>query len=196
MRLDGSRWRGLGVTGKVAPRLAHLCRQPETGPGALPQHGLSGRDAVRAAAPSELPEILQSLLRTKIVRVLATSPEQLDTDRPLLQLGLDSLMAVELRNWIESELQVSLPIVELMRSPGLTRLAALVAERLQTGSEDRSGGLEHQRAEPAEPDPLDVSPPPLDAAPEALLERLADLSGDQVDVLLAALLQQGNAGSR
>jgi NAD(P)-dependent dehydrogenase (short-subunit alcohol dehydrogenase family)/aryl carrier-like protein len=196
MRLDGSRWRGLGVTGRLAPRLAHLCRQSEAALCPELQQGLSGRDALRAAAPGERRQLLESLLQAKIAGVLATSPERLDIDRPLLQLGLDSLMAVELRNWIESELQVGLPVVELMRSPSLTYLAELVAQRLETGSEHLNAALDPQRADPAQTDGLDAPFPRLESAPEALLERLADLSGDQVDVLLATLLQEGHHGSR
>ena len=109
--------------------------------------------------------------------------------RPLLQLGLDSLMAVELRNWIEGELRVNLPIVELMRSPSLSRLAEVLAEQLEAAAESPSHarrpdrGLEGARKWPH---PGAAGP---GAAPEVLLERVGDLSGEQVDALLAALLQ-------
>jgi NADPH:quinone reductase-like Zn-dependent oxidoreductase/aryl carrier-like protein len=181
VRLEWSRWRGMGVTGRISPRLAHLCRRAEAGQGqgpALPQ-GLTGRDAVRAAAPGERRGLLEALLVQKVARVLATATERLDVDRPLLQLGLDSLMAVELRNWIEGELQVNLPVVELMRSPSLSRLAELLAERFQTGDEARIASSEIQAD-----------------APEALLERLEDLSGEQVDALLSVLLQDRNDDAR
>jgi aryl carrier-like protein len=149
---------------------------------------------VRAAPPGERRELLETLLRAKVARVLATAPDRLDIDRPLLQLGLDSLMAVELRNWIEGELQVSLPVVELMRSPSLSRLAELVAERLQARDDDRNAAPGNTRPEPQ--DELAAALPLLEAAPAVLLERLGDLSGEQVDVLLAALLQEGHHGSR
>jgi hypothetical protein len=83
-----------------------------------------------------------------------------------------------------------------MRSPSLTYLAELVAQRLETGSEHLNAAPDPQRAEPAQTDGLDAPFPRLESAPEALLEHLADLSGDQVDVLLATLLQEGHHGSR
>jgi acyl transferase domain-containing protein/aryl carrier-like protein len=201
VRLEWSRWRGMGVTGRISPRLAHLCRRAEAGQihgPALPQ-GLTGRDAVHAAAPGERKALLETLLVQKVARVLATATERLDVDRPLLQLGLDSLMAVELRNWIEGELQVNLPVVELMRSPSLSCLAELLAERFQSRDGAGTGTVSSgTRAEP-EPEPKSepANPfarelPPLEAAPEALLEQLEDLSGEQVDALLSVLLQDRN----
>ncbi len=78
--------------------------------------------------------MIQAMLRDKVARVLGSSAAKLDMDKPLLQLGLDSLMAVELRNWMESELQVNVPISELMHSPSLSRLSELLHEQLFKGS--------------------------------------------------------------
>jgi aryl carrier-like protein len=187
MRLDWSRWRGLGVTGRVAPRLAHLCRRAEAGQGPALHEGANGRDTVIASLPEQRRDVLEVLLREKVARVLATAPERLDVDRPLLQLGVDSLMAVELRNWIEGELRINLPVVELMRSPSLSRLAEVLAERFQAAEETLATMPGQTDAEPAHERATTLAP--LAAAPEALLERLGDLSGEEVDGLLAALLK-------
>ena len=56
--------------------------------------------------------------------------EQVRDDRAPLEMGLDSLMAVELRNWIESRLEISLPISALMRSQSLTELIACISDAL------------------------------------------------------------------
>jgi aryl carrier-like protein len=157
---------------------------------------MSAHDSLRAAAPAERRGLVQVLIRDKVARVLGTTPERLDDDRPLLQLGLDSLMAVELRNWIEGELQVNLPIVELMRSPSLSGLAGLLAEQLEAESEaplpaNERTGVPVERAQGPAP-----GPPALEAAPEVLLERVGELSGEQVDALLATLLQASDSGAR
>ncbi len=94
MRVDWSRWRGLGVAGRVSPRIAHLLRRQENA-----TDGIAPENAKPQAAS------LDALLRDKVARVLGTSPDRLDGDKPLLNLGIDSLMAVELRNWIEQELR-------------------------------------------------------------------------------------------
>jgi acyl transferase domain-containing protein/aryl carrier-like protein len=196
MRVDWSRWRGLGVTGRVSPRLAHMCGQEVVGPEAAPQGSLPRRDVLGAAAPAERLELLEVLIRDRVARVLGMTPERLDGDRPLLQLGLDSLMAVELRNWIEGELRVNLPIVELMRSPSISRLAKLLAEQFEAGAEAPSpapgpAGVPREQAEVSA-----TTLPVLEAAPEALLERVGALSGEQIDALLTTLLHGSTHGAR
>jgi acyl transferase domain-containing protein/acyl carrier protein len=197
MRMDWSRWRGLGVTGQVSPRFAHLCGRsvPDTEPAADGRP--PGRDAILAAEPADRPALFASLLRDKVARVLGTHPGRVDTDAPLLRLGIDSLMAIELRNWLEGELRIDLPIVELMRSRSLSGLAELLAGRLEELSTDPSpgaagngtargpaGGFEHNRL------------PTLDAESSALLARVDELPGDQVDALLASLLGEKGSGPR
>jgi aryl carrier-like protein len=138
------------------------------------------------------------MLRAKVARVLATAPERLDLDRPLLQLGVDSLMAVELRNWIEGDLHINLPVVELMRSPSLARLAELLADRFQVGA-TAERPMVTPAPGPAEPPRDGQHSPglaPIPGAPEALLERLGDLSSEQVDNLLTALLKESHHGVR
>ena len=65
----------------------------------------------------------------KLARVLGTSSTTTDWETSLLQLGMDSLMAVEVVNWIQAELGIALPVVELMRSPGISSLTKLLLER-------------------------------------------------------------------
>jgi aryl carrier-like protein len=145
-----------------------------------------GVDAVRAAAAADRPKLIEALLRDKVARVLGTDPGRLDADRPLLQLGLDSLMAVELRNWIEGGLRVNLPIAELMRSPSLAGLAALLARNLAP-----EGGAAHD-APAGGP-----AASPLETPAEHLLANVENLPSEQVDALLTALLEaQGHGVDR
>jgi aryl carrier-like protein len=195
MRVEWSRWRGLGITGRVSPRFAHLCGQADASHGATLNGALPGRDAILAADPQGRLELVGELLRDKVARVLGTSPDRLDGDRPLLQLGIDSLMAVELRNWLEGELHVDLPIVELMRSPSVSGLAELLAQRLGTGRKALSfevgrngkvmGSVNGQNGH---------VPLSQEAQATELLARIDDFSGDEVDALLAGLMDEKSHG--
>jgi acyl carrier protein/NAD(P)-dependent dehydrogenase (short-subunit alcohol dehydrogenase family) len=168
MRVDWSRWRGLGVSGRVSPRFAHLLQLVEaaTVPEQRSDPHLHGRGSD-----------LGSLLRDKVARVLGTSPDRLDVDKPLLNLGLDSLMAVELRNWIEQELRINVPIMELMRSSSLARLTDQLLEQCANGS---SNGLARDELKlPTEPAPT-----------EDLLAKVAEMSDEDVDAMLMSLLNK------
>ncbi len=198
MRVEWSRWRGLGATGQISPRFVHLCGQANGGRGQAVHGALPAREAILAADPEGRPGLLGDLLRDKVARVLGTSPDRLDGDKPLLQLGVDSLMAVELRNWLEGELQVNLPIVELIRSPSVSGLAGLLAERFETGSRaparevGKNGRAEGQVRRHSGHVRLN-----LETAPADLLDRIDDLSSDQVDALLHSLLnEKGVANGR
>ncbi|AGA26414.1 type I polyketide synthase [Singulisphaera acidiphila] len=186
LRLEWSRWRGLGVTSRVSPRFAHLCRRDDGD--TLPTGALPSIDAIRAAAPSERGGLVGALLRDKVALVLGTKPERLDDARPLLQLGIDSLMAVELRNWIEGELRVNLPIADLLRSPSISGLAKLLAERFSAVAGtppltcSRNGevvGGTNGRVSAVNA---------LEPAPEDIVSQVEDLSNEQVDALLTTLL--------
>jgi polyketide synthase 12/epothilone polyketide synthase D len=190
MRVNWASWRGLGVTGRVSPRFAHLLRQSEAATASTPQ-SLPTCDAIRAAAPEARLALLDTLIRDKVARVLGTSIDQLDRDKPLLNLGIDSLMAVELRNWVEQELHVSVPIMELMRSPSLARLTdeLLVQLNHPEGSEAAEPVSSGQAAHTSKNGHSTKS---LADKPEELLARIEELPGEEVDALLGALLAEQN----
>jgi NADPH:quinone reductase-like Zn-dependent oxidoreductase/aryl carrier-like protein len=178
IRMDWARSRGLGVTGRVSPRFAHLQRQAQATMPSTPQ-GLPTFDAMRSGAPEERRGLLDALVRGKVARVLGTSADQLDVEKPLLNLGIDSLMAVELRNWVEQELRVSLPIMELMRSPSLAHLTDVLLEQLAApeGTAITEGRKGH-------------ATPSAGAKPEELLAHIEELPGEEVDALLNILLAE------
>ena len=61
-------------------------------------------------------------------------PAQLDVDVPLLSLGFDSLMAVELRTMLHHDLGVDVPAMKIMRGPSVRELAEYVERRAVTES--------------------------------------------------------------
>ena len=172
MRVEWERWTGLGVNGKISPRFAHLMPQAV---GEESGFGQSAREQVQATPMSDRPQLVAELLRNKIVGVLGISAEQMDLTTPLLDFGLDSLMAVELRNWIETEFKISVPIVELMRSPSLARLSELVCEGFG------SAPIESEDI----PDDRNLR---IDSSVEELLSNVDNLSDGEVDALLGQLM--------
>jgi aryl carrier-like protein len=177
MSIDWKRWGEAISGGKVSPRFADLVRKGMEGTEESQRPGGSAvRAALLNAAPAERLELLESLLREQVARVLGASPDKLDVQKSLTDLGLDSLMAVELRNWIEGDLRLSLPTVELMKGPSVARVAELLNEQL--------GRVEAgAAAAPIEIKPSTQSEQESTHARQ-LLAQVDQMSDEQVDALL------------
>ena len=57
-------------------------------------------------------------------------PVKIDVEQPLNLLGVDSLMAVELINRIESDLAVDVPVLKVIEGASLRQLASFLVDRL------------------------------------------------------------------
>lgn len=68
-------------------------------------------------------EVLRDAVSREVARILRLSPEAIDLDRPLIDVGLDSLMALELRLGLEQRLGVELPMLSLGGNRSVRQLA-------------------------------------------------------------------------
>jgi len=141
---------------REAPFLRELAREAEAaaaagaGTAASAGRGNAGAE-IRAAAPAERLPRLVALLVEQVARVVGVPGVRLDLERPLGSLGIDSLMAAELKNRIEGELGVTVPIVRLLEGPSLTGLAAMLLDVVE------SGGVAGGPGEPSAARPLLVA---------------------------------------
>ena len=103
--------------------------------------------AVMAAAPGDRRAVLEAHLQQEVARVLRLPASSLDVKLPLSTLGIDSLTAVELKNLIEGDLQVSLPLIQVIQGPSVAELAALLLEQMEGA--DGSAAPQVERTEPA-----------------------------------------------
>jgi surfactin synthase thioesterase subunit/acyl carrier protein len=75
---------------------------------------LPSADRILATTAGEREPLLESGLRELFARVLGFPAAKIDPQQPLYSLGLDSLMAVELRNRIEANLGVVVPLEDFL----------------------------------------------------------------------------------
>jgi acyl transferase domain-containing protein/acyl carrier protein len=121
-------------------------------------------------------QMLEIAVRDTAARVLRISPRKLDSRRPLGTMGLDSLMAIELRNRLEALLGRSLSATLAWNYPTVEALAAFLS-----GDTAVAPAPVQKAAVPvAEPDSLDVG-----------LEQIIELSDEDV----ARELRAGGRGS-
>lgn len=66
--------------------------------------------------------VVADALARKLARALSIQPEDVDQDKPLHVYGIDSLVAVELRNWIVKQFGAEVAVFDIM---GLPSVAAL-----------------------------------------------------------------------
>ncbi len=128
IRVDWTKWRQFFRGMAENPLLEHIFSAVEG-----QETGGSTSDLrlkIESAAPEELEGIIGQAVREAVGSVLRVKPETLRDDQPLTDLGLDSLMGVEIENSIEGSLGVALPQASLLRARTVGQIVALIAEHL------------------------------------------------------------------
>ena len=97
-------------------------------------------DRLRAAPRGQWQEILVGFLRQKVAHVLRVSEERIPANLSIVELGLDSIMAMEVTWACNEELSVALLLREVFEPPSLEALAANLAGKLAEMPEMRVNG--------------------------------------------------------
>src|SRR5262249_10477490 len=140
-------------------------------------------EALRTVPPDDWQSILEQQLREQVARVLRLSAAALDVEQPLNNVGIDSLMAIELKNRIEADLGVTVPMVKFLEGPSVRDLAGYLAEQLVPVLGTKSAAAPASTVNGATPPAAG-----LDAQTAGhLLASIDSMSDDQVDALLAEL---------
>ncbi|WP_256832233.1 type I polyketide synthase [Pseudomonas sp. Pse1] len=79
----------------------------------------------------QLLERFVELLKHEVCEILRLPAARLDTQRPLQELGLDSLMSVELVVALEERFGIRLPVMELSESSSIDKLAVRILDLLR-----------------------------------------------------------------
>ncbi|MFI6159273.1 type I polyketide synthase [Micromonospora haikouensis] len=129
----------LGRLGPALPRLLHGLVRPAgaAAPAAAPAADAAAalRDTLAATAEAERDRVLSDLVRTHAAAVLGyASLRDIDADKGFVELGFDSLTAVEFRNRLTAATGLRLPSTLVYDRPTTTALVgylrgALLAER-------------------------------------------------------------------
>ncbi|AOX02678.1 hypothetical protein BJP34_27445 [Moorena producens PAL-8-15-08-1] len=85
---------------------------------------------LKASSQIERKKLLITHLQTEVAKVLGMTAFQIDVQQPLNTMGLDSLMAVELRNRVQNDLGVDVPIVKFIEDISIVGLATEVNGQL------------------------------------------------------------------
>ncbi|KAI0442917.1 hypothetical protein F4803DRAFT_550635 [Xylaria telfairii] len=84
-------------------------------------------------------QIVIRALAVKLARAMSISPDDVDPSKPLSSYGVDSLMAVELRNYIGREFQATVAVFDIMGGVPISSIGDLVVERSSVGKGQKMG---------------------------------------------------------
>jgi SAM-dependent methyltransferase/acyl carrier protein len=135
------------------------------------------RTRLESAPASERNEIIVALIRSQLAQSLrVTDPESLERKRRLIEFGIDSLMAVELRNRLASALKLDtpLPATLIFEHPSIDALADYLEHDVLGYGENAS--------------PVSESQTKTDGHAERVAE-LEDISEEEAEALLLRRLQ-------
>jgi acyl transferase domain-containing protein/NADPH:quinone reductase-like Zn-dependent oxidoreductase/acyl carrier protein len=91
---------------------------------------------------AEVREILQRLLTEEIAQILRLPAERIPADRSLYDIGMDSLMGVELVLGIEKRFGINLPAMALSEGPNISRISDRLMQQLLRGEGDAEPGAD------------------------------------------------------
>jgi acyl transferase domain-containing protein len=74
------------------------------------------------------PAFVRDVLVVMLSQVLGAPASRIDPDKPIVAQGLDSLMAVELRQRVKDEMRADIAVMEILQGQTLAGLAARLAE--------------------------------------------------------------------
>jgi aryl carrier-like protein len=132
---------------------------------------------VNDAGEGERTPVVVAFLGEQLVRVLALDPSyRVDPHRSIMEMGLDSLMAMELRNRVETNLRVTVSVADLLLGPSVQQLAESIVRNFVVAG-DASGVTKA-----------------LDDA--ALLAELDTMSEEDLDAQLERLLVNADSGKK
>jgi acyl transferase domain-containing protein/NADPH:quinone reductase-like Zn-dependent oxidoreductase/thioesterase domain-containing protein/nucleoside-diphosphate-sugar epimerase len=116
--------------------LAEIAEETQQAGGSEPQGGVdhSFRQRLLSADEVTRESLVREYIRDELARIMGVEPSSLEIDQPLSTFGLDSLLALELKNNLESRLDFTLPMAKLMEGPSIASLAEETV-RLVVGSD-------------------------------------------------------------
>jgi acyl transferase domain-containing protein/acyl carrier protein len=124
-------WAAYAAANRVSaqqPFVSELSQRPKLEPDITSTKARDVFAAAVAGAPRRV--AMERFLQEQIGHVLRQSPSRIDEKTPFRNLGLDSLMGLELRNRLDTELSLQLPATVVWNYPTVRSLAIHLASLL------------------------------------------------------------------
>ena len=95
-----------------------------------PDTKLTLRKQLEVTSPSKRSQLLRQILNKEVTHVLRLPSDQLiNPEQNLLEFGLDSLMAMELRNQLQKQFEIEIPISQFMDGVHISALVEMLSQQ-------------------------------------------------------------------
>jgi len=143
----------------------------------LPRTEHNIREQLGTAAPGrERRLLLETYLQAQLAQVLKLTPSRIDVHKAVRTMGLDSLMALELRTCLEASLGLTLPATVIWNYPTIATLATHLADMMSIPLEEPAAlpakARAHTESRRAGSEELDLLVRNIAQLSEAEVERL------------------------
>jgi acyl carrier protein/short-subunit dehydrogenase len=184
--VEWKQFKSLYESGGQRSLLAEIASQPQQDSELESVKPLTLLEQLKKVSGSDRQEFLMSYIQSQVLQVLGMESANLpERDRGFSEMGIDSLMAVEIKNRLEKDLEIPLPTTIVLEYPTIQGLARhLMAELL--------GKLTTEEIEPSKKETSNIS------LSEIELSKIEELTGEDIEAAiteeLAALetILQGN----
>ncbi|RHZ63428.1 uncharacterized protein CDV56_104935 [Aspergillus thermomutatus] len=112
------------------PRFSHYTLRDNIGPERTTTAVVAlRRQLAEVEDLAETTQVVSDGFLAKLGRILQVPPEQINPAQPLINLGVDSLMAVEVRSWFLKEIDVDVPVLRILGGASPLELCQEAADR-------------------------------------------------------------------
>jgi acyl carrier protein len=129
MPLNLRQWIAFNQAAAASPRLSRLWAEPQAGASRTPE-SQSLRKRLAAAEPAARAALLQEVVHEQASHILRIPKASLALSAHLTQLGMDSLLGLELRNRIESVMGITVPATLFWTEPTVTGLSRYLVDQM------------------------------------------------------------------
>ena len=129
-------WKSISRVMPAARSLRYLDMRSGIGQETQRADGAGMLIEIRALALTEAVQLVIETLQAQIARILHLSAAKIDPDRSVTDLGMDSLMGMELGMAIEECFEVKLPVMMLAEGATVRSLAQKIAESVRAGASE------------------------------------------------------------
>ena len=147
MDVDWTKWAQFNSAASTIPSLEYVVGAKSSGKNA---EAGKVRAALLSVDPADRPEMLALIVVELVAQTMNKPAEKIDINMPLSDMGIDSLMAVELQHGITTNLGVDIPMLVLIRSGSILELAKVLLDQMKVSHDGSATATETSNEAPAE----------------------------------------------